>query len=352
MDVGAVNGGYSHFKWRYKNRRGIFPAVRGPSRELIMVEGGIEQEINGILLRDDDGREWFVGDLALEHCGRVLSRPEGREWVTTPVYLMFWHAALSEMSAACRPVEVQVVTGLPIDYFREQRDILAERIKGEHRVRRAWRGTQTFVVKDLMVLPELMGSLFCCMIDARGQERDNLASMGHVGIVDVGGHNVNFMGVDSMVPRRDESRTTDAGCWQAVHLVREAIDRQYPGLNLHDHEVVKAMIARQVKWRRGEYDIGRLVDDAVVPLAEAINGVISQLWNGASRFDAILLTGGGALLTEPYILEQFKAGYPSDFVQVFGGNHLLPELAELIGPVDPVFGNVEGMYRYGLNLWR
>ena len=352
MDVAAVNGGYSHFKWRYKGRRGIFPSVRGPARELIQFQGGGQQEVNGILLRDDDGREWFVGDLALEYCGRVVSRPEGRDWVSTAAYLMYWRAALSEMTAACRPVEVQVVTGLPIDYFRVQRDILAERIKGEHRARRGWRGTQTFVVKELMVLPELMGSLFCCTIDAKGQEYDNIASLGHAGIVDVGGHNVNFMGVDKMVPLRDESRTTDAGCWQAVSQVRMAIDGQYPGLNYHDHEVIEAMIARQVKWRRAECDIGRLVDDAIIPLAEAINAVISQLWNGAARFDAILLTGGGALLTELYVREQFLEGYPPDFVQVFGGNHLLPELAELIGDVDPVFGNVEGMYRYGLNLWR
>jgi len=303
-------------------------------------------------LRDADGRDWFVGDFALQHCGRVLSRPEGRDWVTTPAYAMYWQAAFSEMSAACRPVELKVVTGLPIDYYREQRVILDRQVVGEHQIRRGSRGRQTFVVQELAILPELMGSLFCCVIDARGQERDNLTSMGHVGIVDVGGHNVNFMGVERMVPKRDESRTTDAGCWQAVHLVREAIDREWPGLNLHDHEIVQAMIARQIKWRRGEYDIGRLVDAAIVPLAEAINGVISQLWNGASRFDAILLTGGGALLTELYIREQFRVGYPPDFVQVFGGDHLLPELAELIGSVDPVFGNVEGMYRYGINLWR
>lgn len=352
MDVAAVNGGYSHFKWHYKKRQGIFPSVRGPARELIQIEGSGQPEAGGILLQDAEGRQWFVGDFALEHSGRVLSRPEGRGWINTPAYLMYWQAALSEMSAASRPVEVQVVTGLPIDYFREQRGILAERIKGEQKTRRGGRGTQTFLIKDLVVLPELMGSLFCCIIDAKGQEYDNIASLGHIGIVDVGGHNVNFMGTSGMVPRRDESRTTDAGCWQAMHLVRGAIDAQYPGLNLHDHEVVECMIKRQVKWRRKFYDIGRMVDDAVVPLAEAISGVISQLWNGASRFDAILLTGGGALLTEPYIREQFKEGYPPDFVQVFGGDDILLELRTLIGDVDPVYGNVEGMYRYGQHLWR
>lgn len=350
MDVGAVNGGYSHFKWRYKGRRGIFPSVRGPAREMIQV--GENTRVDGIWLRDGEEREWYVGDLALQHSGRVVSRPEGREWVTTPAYLMYWMAAFSEMSAACRPVELKVVTGLPIDYYRDQRALLNQRIMGEHQFWRGGRGRQTFMVKEMAILPELMGSLFCCTIDAKGREYDNVASLGHVGIVDVGGHNVNFMGVDKMVPQRDESRTTDAGCWQAVHLVREAIDRQYPGLNLHDHFVAEAMIRREVKWRRKVYDIGGIVDAAIIPLAESMNGVISQLWNGASLFDFILLGGGGALLTELYVREQFKVGYPVDFVQVFGGDHLLPELADLIEDVDPIFGNVEGMYRYGLNLWR
>lgn len=350
MDVAAVNGGYSHFKWRYKGRRGIFPSVRGPARELIQIEEA--NKVPGIALQDGEERVWFVGDMALEHSGAVLSRPEGREWTGTSAYKMYWQAAFSEMTACMRPVELKVVTGLPIDYFREQRVVLNQALVGEHQFVRVDRGRQTFRIAELVILPELMGSLFCCVIDARGQEADNVASLGHLGVVDVGGHNVNFMGVEAMVPKRDESRTTDAGCWQAVGLVREAIDRKYPGLNFHDHEVVQAMIARQVKWRRGEYDIGQIIDNAVVPLAEAIAGVISQLWNGASRFDAILLTGGGALLTEPYVRAQFQKGYPPDFVQVFGGNHLLPELAGLIGDVDPVFGNVEGMFRYGLNLWR
>jgi hypothetical protein len=349
MDVAAVNSGYSHIKWRYKKRRGIFPSVRGPAREMIMVEG--QEDIGGIVLRDDDGREWFVGDLALEHCGRVVSRPEGRDWVSTEAYLMYWRAAFSEMSGAVKPVGLKVVSGLPIDYYREQKIILNRRIQGEHQFCRAGRGRQTFRVAEVVVLPELMGSLFCCVIDRSGKEHDNVISLGDIGIVDVGGHNVNFMGVKGMVPRRDESRTTDAGCWQAVSQVRRAIDREYPGLGLHDHEVVDCMIARQVKWRGRLYDIGGVVDDAVVPLAEATNGVISQLWNGAARKDAILLTGGGALLCERYICDQFAQGYPPGFVQVFGGNHLLPELAGLIGDVDPVFGNVEGMYRYGLYLW-
>ncbi len=348
MDIAAVNGGYSHFKWRYKKRRGIFAAVRGPARDMILAD-----RVDGIVLQDREERAWFVGELALQHSGRMLSRPEGREWVKTAAYEMYWQAALSEMSAACRPVELKVVTGLPIDYYGEQRVLLDNLLAKEHQFLRGGRGRQTFRIAEVQILPELMGSLFCCTIDAKGQEYDNLASQGRVGIVDAGGHNVNFMGVDAMVPKRDESRTTDAGCWQAVNLVREAVDGKYPGLNLHDHEVVQAMITRRVKWRRQRYDIGRIVDDAVVPLAESIAGVISQLWNGASRFDMVLLTGGGALLIEPYVRALFKEGYPADFVQVFGSTEvgLLPELKDLIGDVDPVYGNVEGMYRYGLNFW-
>lgn len=346
MDVGSVNGGYSHFKWRYKKRRGMFPSVRGPARELIQVES---QSVNGITLADDDERQWFVGDLALEQCGRLLSRPEGRDWILSSAYGMYWQAALSEMTSTFHPVEIQVVTGLPIDYYAEQRGLLRERLEGEHKVRRVGRSTQSFTISEIVVLPELMGSLFCCTINKRGQEVDNIASLGHVGIVDVGGHNTNFMGIEGMVPRRAESRSIDAGCWQAVQLVQTAIDTQYPGLNLHDHQVVECMIARSVKWRRKRYDIGGIVDNALVSLAEAVIAVMSQLWNGASGFDLILLTGGGALLIADHIRREFaKPGYPVDFVQVFGSAGLLPELAGLIGDVDPVFGNVEGMYRYGL----
>lgn len=349
MDVAAVNAGYTFTKWRYKTRSGLFASVRGPANEALFSMGSEESNALALELLDKrdqgTGETWFVGREAIRQ-SLTLSRPESRGWIYTDEYHMLWHAALSEMTTQLRPVKLHVVTGLPVDYYRSQEGDLASWLVQRHAVKRVGRRAyQQFEIEQATVIPELLGILFTLCIDANGDLKDNIVSLGRVGVLDVGGHNTGFLVADALEPIRPACRSIDTGCWKAVQMVGAQIEDRYPGLGLRDHEVIDCMRARTVEWRGRTYDIGGMVNAAMKPVWGEISGMMDRLWN--QRLGLIGVGGGGAEL----VADQMRARYPTPdypdwYVQVFG-SELLPDLAELARDVEAIYANVEGMLRYG-----
>ena len=355
MDIGAVNAGYAFTKWKYKGRRELFPSVRGPADEqLFSIRDSDSPAITLEVLNEEGkttGERWFVGREAVDQ-SLTLSRPESRNWIYTEEYRMLWHAALSEMTTQFRPVDLHVVTGLPVNYYRDQRDDLEEWLVRMHKVKRAGRRSlQQFNVQQATVIPELLGILFALCITPDGELLENRISLGRVGVLDVGGHNTGFLVADALDPVRPQSRSIDTGCWKAVEMVGAQIDDKYPGLDLRDHEVIDCMIAGEVSWRGRSYAIDGMVASALKPVWGEIGGMMSRLWN--ERLDLVIVGGGGAGLTANKVREQFPVpDYPEWYVQVLGDADLLPELRDLASELDPIFGNVEGFDRYGRYLER
>jgi hypothetical protein len=346
--IDGSNIGYSHSKWRVGSGSGCFASVRGP-----VPTGEALGEEQGIILQDAGGRDWYVGDAAVKQAS-VVSRLEGSDWITSDAYKMLWHAAFSEMTRQFRGVTLQIVTGLPIsDYGKRQ--VLIDWLRGqEHVVQRQGRQVQRFVVEDVVVFPELMGMALALTLTAQGRQVENRLSTGHFIIVDMGGHTTNFLGLDSMAPLRPEARCEAIGGFKIVGQVQAALNVKYPGLNYEAHQVIEVIKRRHVEWRGRVYDIGGIVDDAVGPTAEAVLGIFSQLYNGASRHRGVVLGGGCAHLVADHVRRTFPyPDYPHGFVYVFGDQSegADPELVGMVGGIDPVFGNAEGFYRYGVNKW-
>ena len=66
-------------------------------------------------------------------------------------------------------------------------------------------------------------------------------------------------------------------------------------------------------------------------LAEQVLAEVTRLWNGGATIDAILVSGGGALLLGPYITHHFRH-------------------ARVVG--EPVFANALGFWRFAERLAR
>ena len=102
-----------------------------------------------------------------------------------------------------------------------------------------------------------------------------------------------------------------------------------PDLELRDHQVTDALIARQVKYYGEAVDLRPVVDVALEPMADQVISQATQLWNSGAGLDAILVSGGGALLLGPYIKGHFRH-------------------ARVVS--DPVFANALGYWRFAQRL--
>jgi hypothetical protein len=294
MNVG-VDIGYSAVKSMYGKRRMTFPSVVGtPDRARFSLD---RHNVGAIVLAQPDGTTWLVGHRAVEQ-SRFVNRREDRAWIESDEYYQLILAAFTELTKATL-VDLVVVTGLPVAFYSDKAT-LRDRFLGEHRATREGRRSQVFRVTDCRVIPQPFGSLLAAALDDRGRIADNELATGAVGVIDVGGKTTNLLSVNRLTEIARETASVNVGAWDVARAVRGYLADHCPHLELRDHRVVDAVIARQVKYYGQPVDLGQVVDEALEPMADQVIAQATQLWNGGASLDTILVSGGGALLLGPY----------------------------------------------------
>jgi plasmid segregation protein ParM len=296
------------------------------------LSGNVEREraqINGrdagvtVLDIPGDGKH-VIGEAALR-LSRFKSRQEDRNWIDSAAYMRYFLAALTELTPA-NYAEVQLVTGLPVTYFAQDKERLRARLTGDFRVQREGRNWQKFTVSQVAIVPQPFGTLLRETLDNRGCIVNRRLATGRAGVIDIGGKTTGYLSTDNLKEIPPETGSIDVGCWEALTLIRDAVNTEYPGLDLDDHEVA-ALVSNgaTVRYYGDTKDVSEIVNEALAPLAERVIAEATTLWNGAARLDVILVTGGGARLVGPAICEKFPQ-------------------ARIVG--DSAFANAQGYFRF------
>jgi PRTRC genetic system protein D len=258
---------------------------------------------------------------------RFVNRREDRAWIESAKYYHLFLAALTELTTAT-VADLLVVTGLPVAFYNDKA-ALRDRLLGVHKVTPEGCHGQTFKVNDCRVIPQPFGALLAAALDDRGRITDQDLATGSVGVIDVGGKTTNLLSVKRLAEIGRETESVSVGAWDAVRAVRGFLADRCPNLELRDHQVIEAIIARQVRYYGQRVDLKPAVDAALEPMANHVIAQASQLWNGGAGLDAILIAGGGALLLGPYLKTYFRH-------------------ARVVS--EPVFANAEGYWKLAQRL--
>jgi plasmid segregation protein ParM len=316
MNTG-LDVGYSAVKFVAGKVRGTFPSVVGtPDKAQFSLDGA---GANDIVLNLIDGT-FLVGQGAVEQ-SRFASRREDRAWIESSEYYRLVLATLTELTSATS-CELVMVTGLPVAYYADK-DKLHDLLLGEHRAAREGRRSQVFRVTDCRVIPQPFGALLSLALDNHGRESDTELSRGTVGVIDVGGKTTNLLSVKRLTAR--ETAPADVGAWDAVRTVQDWLSTHCPDLELRDHQIMEAMIARSISYYDGEVDLSDIVDQTLEPMAAQIISEATHVWGAGAELSAILVSGGGALLLGPHIKKHFRHARVVE---------------------DPVFANAVGYWRF------
>ena len=324
MHIG-IDIGYSATKVVTERRRTTFPSVVGtPDRASFALNSNSRKTLALIA-----PTHTLIGEEAVTQ-SRFLNRREDRHWIESDEWLALFHAALTEVTSAT-VVDVALVTGLPVAFYTDKRQV-QERLLGEHRVRREGRRGQLLRVNAVRVIPQPFGSLLAEVLDDHGQiARRDLASAS-VGLIDVGGKTCNLLSVSRLSEVGRETAGVNVGGWTLVRAVRQWLAQHCPGLDdLRDHQLAAAIRSRIIRYY-GEpvADFPTVVDDMAADLAQQILSEASHLWNGGATLDTILITGGGALLL---------------------GDHIRRRWPHARVVSDPVCGNAVGYWKLARRLW-
>lgn len=313
--------GYSHTKATNGRNLLRFPSVVGsPERGRFALNGSdshIFVDIPGDGLR-------AVGEGAIRQ-SRFLSRREDRKWIESQQYRVLLLAALTGLTTATSP-ELTIITGLPVAYY-DDRDSLRDRLLGDHRASREGNRAQLFRVTDCRVIPQPFGAILSMAMDQNGRIVDEALVGGQVGVIDIGGKTTNLLAVDKMAEVGIETTSVDTGAWDVVRVLRDFMARNYADRGeIRDHQIVDAIRAKGFRYFGQWIDISSAIQDALQPMAEVIVSQASQLWNGGGGLDAILISGGGAVLFGDRLTAHFRHARIVD---------------------DPVHANALGYYRFG-----
>jgi plasmid segregation protein ParM len=320
MNIG-LDIGYRAVKAVSDGRRVIFPSVVGtPEVARFSLSGD-----NGIILSHPVTVQ--VGDGAITQ-SRFSNRREDRSWIHSDEWYSLFLSAITELTTATR-VDLHIVTGLPVAFFAD-RDAVQGNLIGPHRVQREGRHAQSFNVVSCHVIPQPFGALLAETLGDVGRIVDQRYANGRVGVIDAGGKTTNLLSVNRLAEIGRETASVNVGGWDAVRSIRDWLSAECPGLeDMRDHQIAQAIIDRQIRYYGEPVDLSDVVAATLAPLAEQIVAEASRLWNGGATLDAILVSGGGALLLGDRISGHFRHAVQCD---------------------DPVFANALGFWRFAQRL--
>jgi plasmid segregation protein ParM len=321
----GIDLGYNAVKAVGDRARCAFPSAVGtPDRARFSLNGA---GAGAIVLIEPE--HVLVGEEAVTQ-SRFLTRREDRRWFESNEWRALFLAALTELTSA-NWADVSLVTGLPVAFY-DDKDAVAERLVGEHRVQREGRRAQVLRVNEARVIPQPFGSLLAEVLDERGGIADPALAKSAVGIIDVGGKTCNLLSVNKLSEIGRETASVNVGGWDLVRGIRQWLGSNYPGLDdLRDHALAEAMQLGELRYYGDPVaDFPAEVEAQAADLAGQVIAQASHLWNGGATLDAVLVTGGGALLLGDAIRAHWKH-------------------ARVIA--DPVHGNATGYWKLAKRLY-
>lgn len=289
--------GYSSIKTEtYRN----IPSIVGPARDLsdlsIVNNHSVEDNINIEL----NGKKYFVGSLAQNQSSNPAfslkknryDSEQGKVLVDTAIALL-----------TNTDDEVGIITGLPVDYQKSQRQKLEETLLGYRMI--THNGDLKLInVMEVKILPQPMGIFFHHFVDDQGSPIDINWSKYKVGIIDIGYGTTDIAAVDKGVYIDKLSRSTKVAMNSLNRLVSNALQRDFDH-RWEPHTLNEPIRKRNITLKGQFYDIAKQVEEGKRSLADQLISWIEVEWPDYEEMDVILLGGGGGAALHSYLRHDF-----------------------------------------------
>jgi plasmid segregation protein ParM len=313
----------------------VFKSVLGEATDIQFQEQVLAGAVGDDHLQVEvDGKAWFVGELAERQSNVRFFTLDQSQFIAQ-------FAKTLALTAAARLVggfiPLNLVTGLPIGYYRQHKDELARILQGEHKVvlidAAGKRQEKVINISKVRVIPQPFGSMFNLMLNDLGDLGDKRLVKEKIGIIDIGFRTSDYTISDKMRYSERGSRTTDSGIARAFNAIATKL-REKSGVGVELYRLYDAVDRGSIKIRGKEYDLKGLTEQVFGQLAAAVAGEVDRFWADDWDMDAMVITGGGGAVLAKY---------------------LTPLLHGHVLPVDPSrdarLCNVQGYWKFGKHLW-
>lgn len=335
MEIFAIDIGFGFTKATNGQKSIVFKSILGEATD-IQFKGGIlgDGSPDENIQIEIDGRSYFVGEMAERQSNvRSFTLDQAQFFKTYAKPLAL--AAAARLSGSFMPLGL--VTGLPIGYYREYRELLVKTLTGDHRVvltnLNGKREEKTIKINEVKVVPQPFGSLFNLMLNEVGELGERRYVHEKIGIIDIGFKTADFTVADKMKYSERGSRTTDTGISKAFGMIAGKL-REKSNINVEIYRLYDAVEKGNIKIRGKEFDLRPSTELIFGQLATAIANEVDRLWSDDWDIDTIILTGGGGAALAKYLQPLING-----------------QVVTVDASKDPRLCNVNGYWKYGKHLW-
>ncbi len=285
-----------------------------------------------------DGRSYFIGDLA-EQQSTVLNFTLDQEKLISEFVkiLALTVTGVFLKKGASINVPINIVSGLPISYFKNNHQRFNEILTGHHKVTYHQHDGSKIVkeiyINKVRMLPQPLGSILNILMDDKGKIVNTDMAQQKVGVVDIGFRTTDFSIMDRLRYIDRGSRTMDTGISKAFSVIANKL-REKCGVSVELYRLYKAAEVGTIKMKGHGLNFSKIRDQVYSQLAGTIANDIDRLWAEDWDIDTIILTGGGCMELTNY-LQPLIAG----------------NVRPVLNSVDARLNNVQGYLKYGRYIW-
>ncbi len=335
MEILGIDIGFGFTKATDGRNSLIFKSVIGEATDLQFHEPLYGGPVVGEHLQVEvDGKGYFIGELAERQSNVRFFTLDQAQFISDFARNLALAAAASMVKSH---IPINLVSGLPIGYYKQYKDELARLLQGKHDVvlvdAEGNRHQKTININRVRILPQPFGSLFNFMLNDQGEVGERRLPKEKVGIIDVGFRTSDYTISDRMRYSERGSRTTDSGIARAFNVIAKKL-REKSNVSVELYRLYEAVERGNIKIRGQEYDLKGLTEQVFGQLASTVASEVDRLWVDDWDIDTMILTGGGGAVLARHLQPLIKG-------------HLMPVDATR----DARLFNVQGYWKFGKHLW-
>ncbi|MGD8881806.1 MAG: ParM/StbA family protein [Desulfobacterales bacterium] len=338
MEVIGIDIGFGFTKATNGKETIIFKSIFGDASEIqFWADFGDSSPTDHIHVAID-GKSYFVGDLA-EQQSSVLNFTLDQERLISDYVRILALTVTGLFFNNNTPINVpiNVVSGLPIGYFKQNHERFNEILTGHHSVtyhsHNGEKSTREIYINKVRMLPQPLGSILNSLMDVDGKIVDEDLASQKVGVVDIGFRTTDFTVLDHLRYIDRGSRTIDTGISKGFSVISNKL-REKCGVGVELYRLYKAAEEGTIKMRGHGFSFEKIRDQVYSQLAATIANDLDRLWADDWDIDTIILTGGGCRELAKYLQP------------LITGNVMPVDLN-----ADPRLNNVLGYAKYGRYIW-
>jgi plasmid segregation protein ParM len=338
MEVLGIDIGFGFTKATNGKDTLIFKSIFGDATDIQFWadfgEGGPTDHIHVTI----DGKSYFIGDLA-EQQSSVLNFTLDQERLLADYVkvLSLTVAGMFLKNDASINVPVNLVSGLPIGYFKENHARFNDLLAGHHTVtyhsHDGQQKNREIYINKVRMLPQPMGSILNLLMDDKGKIANKELAKQKIGVVDIGFRTTDFAILDRLRYINRGSKTIDTGISKGFSVIANKL-REKSSVNVELYRLYRAAETGSITMRGHGFSFPKIRDQVYSQLAISIANEIDRLWADDWDIDAIFLSGGGSRELAVY---------------------LEPLITGNVIPADPGqdsrLNNVKGYMKYGRYIW-